>query len=369
MDNENKQHTSPEHTNGIDPREADVITEARFFEPYKAEIKELFTALGREEEWSEEPSYMLSYMRRGWIGLEHGDATQKDQFSEEQVSAAMKVLEKMNLTTELLPKSKEKFTQTIVLGATTTALARRFALTKLAREQGVELGPEIVLGGQRAREAVRDWTNEALMNPRESTDEHDYSENTWAAHAFKMIAESSESDEKSWNLTEADLTRIAMLKTIDPNLQPHRIDLALTSVNGQSTGLRIPVEGAPVRETTDHYFETEDGHEIIILNAAAVERRNNNGQIMVPRHTTASEVQEWIERHPPEYGARVLFVTGNPHSIRTAQDAYKVLAEMGRDDIELVVAGTSPAANVPIQTYLGEVARLIDNDYLRNYQN
>lgn len=348
-----------------DERELEVVREARFFEPYKKELKELFVALDREDQWSDNPEDMLSYMRAGWIGQEHGNSTEKDQFSDEEVAAALPILESIGLTTELLPDPDEKFDQTIVVAGTTTANYRRFQLTATARENGTDLGEEIWLVGQRPREA-RDGTNDALLNTDGPYTGFDYSDNPWAKYAKKMIEESSEGGDDTWKFTETETARVALLKVIDEKLQPNRIDLNVIAVNGKYLSAPIPPEGAPSVDATDYYFQTEDGHDIVLMNAAAVERKNGD-KILPPRHTTASATKEWLERHPPKKGAKVLYVTGNPHSLRTTQDTYKVLVDMERDDIELVVAGTTPAANTPIQTYLGEVARLIDNDCKRNY--
>lgn len=352
-----------EKQTNVDEREQAVIREAHYFKPYKKELHELFVALGREDEWSDNPLDMLSYMQKGWIGKEHGNSTEKDQFTDEEVAAAMPILERLNLTSELLPDPDEVFDQTIVVGGTTTANYRRLQLTKAARENGTELGDEIWLVGQRPREA-RDGSNEALLNPDGQYAGNDYSDNPWADHAKKMIEQSSEGD--SWKFTETDTARVALLKVVDNKATPHRIDLNISSVNGEPYGQQGSVDGAPARLATDYYYTVDGDHEIILLNGTAVERKNGD-KILPPRHTTASVTKEWLERHPPKQGAKVLYVTGNPHSLRTTQDTYKVLQDMGRGDIELVVAGTTPAANIPIQTYLGEVARLIDNDCKRNY--
>lgn len=352
-----------EKQTNVDAREQDVIREARYFKPYEKELHDLFVVLGRVDEWSDNPLEMLSYMRKGWIGQEHGNSTEKDQFTDEQVAAAMPILEQLNLTSEVLPGPNEVFDQTIVVAGTTTANYRRFQLTKTARATGTELGDEIWLVGQRPREA-RDGSNEALLSPEGQYAGYDYSENPWAERAKSMIEQSSGGD--GWKFTETDTARVALLKVIDGKATPHRIDFNISSVNGASYGLQAPVNGAPARVETDYYYTVDDDHEIILLNGAAVERKNGD-KVLPPRHTTASVTREWLERHPPKQGARVLYVTGNPHSLRTTQDTYRVLQEMGRGDIELVVAGTMPAANTPIQTYLGEVARLIDNDCKRNY--
>lgn len=358
-----------EFQKGIDERESLVIREARFFEPYKEELKELFTALNREDQWTDNPVDMLPYIQAGWIGSEHGNSTQKDQFTEDETAAAMVILEKMGFTGELLPDPDAAFDQTVVVAGTTTANYRRFQLTQSARQHGTDLGTEVWLVGQRPREA-RDGTNDALLGTEGLYAGNDISDNPWANHARKMIEESAEGGAESWKFTETDTARIALLKVIGGDLKPDRIDLNLIRATDAENplGAKIPVEGAPARDMTAYHFKTDDDHEIVLLNAGAVERRNGD-KIIDPRHTTASATKEWLEKMPPKQGARVLYVTGNPHSLRTTQDTYAMLQQMGRGDIELVVAGTTPAAGSPIQTYLGEIGRLINNDYKRNYQH
>ncbi len=355
--------TQHEDFEGLDEREAAVITEAKFFEPYKADLEELFQALGREGEWSDDPRDMLSYMRRGWIGQEHGNSTEKDQFTDEQITAAMPILERMGFTTELLPQSGEHFDQAIVVEGTMVANYRRTELIQKAIENGVEMDEVVLWAGQRPREA-RDGKNEELLSTEGRFAGHDVADNSWVK---KQVELGNFEEDKQWGLTETAFGRLAVNKVFDGELMPHRIDLKLTDVTGLSEEEKDAVlpkklDGVPARDITDYRFKTPEGQEVILMNAAAVERGDAPA-----RHTTRSCTEEWLERHAPAEGARVLYVTGNPHSLRTAQDTYKVLQELGRGDIELVVAGTSPAKTTTVQAYLGEVARLIDNDVKRNY--
>lgn len=350
------------HTN-IDERESTVIREAKYFEPYKDELRDLFVALGRQDKWSEDPtnSDFLSYMRSGWIGAEHGNSTEKDQFTEEQMEAAMPILEKLGLTTELLPDPSVEVEQTILVGGTMTANYRRTVLIQKAIDDGMNVGEVLCWYGQRPRES-RDGKNADLAGTTGAYAGHDTSDNPWyKAH----VAEALESDDP-WALTETDFGRIALNKVTGGNLQPHKITLPLIEANGEPTGImqahRKEGEEVPHREVLDYHFATDEGFEVVLVNNAAADRRDRPS-----RHTTKSSTVEWLERYAPSHGAKVMYVTGNPHSVRTAQDTYKILNELGRGDIELIVAGTGPAANSPIQSYLGEVARLIDNDVKRNY--
>ncbi len=360
--------TSPDKEKNYQDRELAVVREARFFEPYKKELKELFAALGREDMWSDNPRDILPYVRAGWIGQEHGNSVDKDQFTDEQTVAALALLQDLGFASEQLPNEGDAFEQTVIVAGTTTANYRREGLVLQARENGVDIGTEVWLVGQRPREA-RDGTNEALLGSEGIYAGNDLTEIPEAAHARRIIEESSGEGADPWKFTETETARLVFQKLIDPSLKPHRYDLNLVEVNGKSVSSYRPVDDAPSRDITDYHYKTEDGHDIVLLNAAAVERYKNTDERIPSRHTTTSATQEWLERQAPSHGARVLYVTGNPHSLRTTQDTYKMLVDMGREDIELVVAGTTPAANTPIQTYLGEIARLIDNDVKRNYQD
>ncbi|MFZ1250739.1 MAG: hypothetical protein WAR37_04815 [Candidatus Microsaccharimonas sp.] len=377
MSTENKNPL--EFQTGIDERETLVIREGRFFEPYKKELKEIFTALNREDKWSDDPADMLDYVRSGWIGGEHGNSETKDQFTPEEVAAVMPILERIGFAGELLPDPDAIYDQSLVVGGTTTANYRRRELTTAARHQGTQLGTEIWLVGQRPRVKL-DGSGEELLGVEGRFGGNDISDNPWAAHARRVI-EASEGaftnptdhdKQNDWLFTETDTARIALLKQNDGskkgNLSPHRIDLNLIKATGMEEKLLNPVKpinGAPARDTISYHFE-DDGHETVLLYAPAVERRNGD-KIIDPRPTTKSVTREWLTQIPPEKGAKVLYVTGNPHTLRTAQDTFQILREMGREDIQLEIAGTTPVANAPIQTYLGEIGRLIDIDYKRNY--
>lgn len=338
---------------GVDEREAAVIKDpTQFFELYKGDTKSLFTALNRMGEWSDDPNDMLPYMRSGWIGNEHGNSTEKDQFTQEETDAAMPILAHMGLTTELLPNPGEHFDQVVIVGGTMVANKRRIDLVKRALADGVEMDKVIFWVGQRPREA-RDGTNDELMSIEGRFAGEDVETNTWVQ---RKLANGSFEAANKWGLTETDLGRLAVNKVFGGDLQPYRIDLKVTDSNDPEQHLPQKLDGVPTRDITDYRFKTPEGQEIILMNAAAVKRGDAPA-----RHTTRSCTEEWEKRFVPEEGARVLYITGNPHSIRTTQDTYKVLQDLGRTNVELVVAGTAPAEGTPIQSFLGEVARLIDN--------
>lgn len=361
-------------------REQLLLRESRFFEPYKEDLKGLFEALGRENRWSDDPRQMLNYIRSGWIGGEHGnrEKDQKDQFTPDQTSAAMPILERMGMSGETLPPDGAQYDDLIIVGGTTPANYRRMKLVlDLIQHHGIKTKRITFLVGERPREA-RDGTDEEILSRTGRFEGGDMHDNPWVAQMLKAeeemrlqanVDEDQITEPPQAFKTETDMARVATMKAVPwgESMKPHRIDLALAQ-----PGEEVPdrVGGLPGRLVTDYRFTVpiqigREMHEqeIVLINAAAVERMQGD-----PRHTTASSTSEWLERHAPEDGANVLYVTGNPHTLRTAQDTMLILKNAGRDDIHLDIAGTSPPANAQIQFYLGEVGRLIDNDVRRNYE-
>src|SRR5271154_1295422 len=113
--------TAEQHLGIVDLREQEVITHARFFEPYKEDLKELVGILypnaveGDGLQWSDDPRDMLPHIRERWIGREHSNSPDKDQFTEEQFAAAAPILARMGLFGETLPAPNTEFDDAIVL--------------------------------------------------------------------------------------------------------------------------------------------------------------------------------------------------------------------------------------------------------------
>jgi hypothetical protein len=371
---------------GFDDRQQAVIHDGRFFEPYKKELYELFRTLGKEKEWSENPRNLLQYMRTRWIGGEHGNSAGKDQFTPEEIAAASPLLEQLGLLNELLPPKGMHSVDVLIVGGTTVANYRRLKFVlDLLRDHHLTTDKITLLAGQRPREA-RDGTNEELLATGGRFAGNDIRQNTW-------VRQMQKAREAFWFPDETALWRVVVMKALPrgEKMKPARIDLQVTNITGltdQKKENAVPkrVGNIPPRDVADYYFDLpiENGEQrpqrIVIVNGAAIPREQGK-----PRHTTASVTKEWLKRLAPpqlppqplnlprllpipeDKTIRVLYVTGNPHTLRTAQDTYKMIADANRDDIRLDFAGTCPVKGTPIQTPLGEVARLIGNDVKRNY--
>lgn len=344
----------------FDARETQVIRDAKFFEPYKKELRELFSALGLSDRWSDDPTANdFQSLLAGMIGKEHGNSEDKLQFSDEQIDAAKPYLEQLGMMSEHVPPVGVVLDQTVVLGGTMAANYRRTELVEGAIDDGVAVGDVLYLYGQRPREK-RDGTNEEIISTDGRFGGYDISNNPW----FDAYAKGALESDDPWAMTETHFGRVALNKVNNGNLVPRQINLPIVIVNGQSTGLAPKMPDVPARDVLDYDFVTDEGINITIMNTAAVAR---DGRPSRPK--TKSTIGEWLERRAPAENAKVMLVTGNPHAIRQTQAAYQILQEYGRGDVELIVAGTSAPANTPLQTYLGEIAALIIKDVERNYSS
>lgn len=350
---------------GLDKRERAVVEHARFFKPYKSELRGLFVALGREHEWSDDPREMLPYLRAKWIGVEHGNATTKDQFTDDQVTAALPYLDAMGLRMADMPRRNTHFDQAVIVGGTMLSNYRRVEFIHEIMDRGIKIDKLVFWVGRRPMEK-RDGKKADLFEARGKFRGLGVRSNTWVRD---LIQRGVLRTRGKVMLNETDLGRLALLKVIDNKMMPYRIDLSVLNERNRRVDLLNKIEESPERYIEDYYFRIDDGFEIVLLNGAPVDRGiGSDGKPRPPRHTTASCTVEWLQRHAPSKGAKVLYVTGNPHTLRTAQDSYAKIKELGRDDILLTIAGTSPNETTDIQTYLGEIARLIDNDVRCNYR-
>lgn len=351
---------------GLGDKERAVIETAHFFEPYKHELRSLFVALGREHEWSDDPRNMLPYLREKWIGIEHGNHVTKDQFSDEQIAAAQPWLEALGLKAVQVPSRNAHFDQAIIVGGTMLSNYRRVEFVHAIIDSGVQINKLIFWVGNRPRER-RDGSISELLSTHGRFAGLGVRGNAWVKD---LIVRGTNHLRRRVHLNETDLGRFALLKVLDNKMMPYRIDLSILNERHRRADLLDKIESLPERYVKDYYFKTDEGLDIVLLNGSPVSRGvGANGKPRPARHTTASCTIEWLERHAPAQNARILYITGNPHTLRTAQDTYAILKEEGRDDLQFTVAGTAPSSSVAIQTYLGEIARLIDNDIRRNYSN
>ena len=348
----------------INEKEQAVIEHGRFFKPYEYELKGLFAALDRTNEWSNDPREMLPYLREKWIGIEHGNHVTKDQFTPEQIEAAQPWLEAMGLTVAQRLRRDAHFDQVVIGGGTMFTNYRRVGFVDELIDMGVKIDKLVFWLGRRPA-TDRDGTARELLSPTGQLAGRSIKRNPWVKDLIKRGALKVRGTMK---LTETDLGRMAVLKIFGGMLMPYRVDLSALNEKHKRADLLDSIERMPEEYVTDYFFKDDDGLEIVLLNGRSVARGvGPDGKARPQRPTTVSTTEEWLERHSPPENGKVLYVTGNPHTLRMAQDSYAVMKKAGRGDVELHIAGIEPYDNMNIHIYLGEIARLIDNDVRRNY--
>lgn len=337
-----------------DEREARVVTNGEFFESHKGQLRELFVALGRENKWSDDARQLETYISKRWIGNEHGHSTQKDVFTLDQEERARKILKGLGFFDEVLPPENAHYEQAVIVGATMSANLRRYALLeRLRQKHGIRIDNTILFAGQRLRNA-RDGTVDEFLSTEGRLPGNDISKNEWVKEQLGLPWEGLEWENAF--ATETELGILAMLKAVED------AELAMpTEIRMAEHGSSDPTTDIPARKYATVHYKIKC-RDFTVLNGTAVQRGEGT-----PRHTTASCTKEWLELLPPRLGARVLFVSGNPHTLRTAMTTYEVIRNLGREDIQLDICGTSMPEGLPMIWALGEIAALILNDIRRNY--
>ncbi|HSX05916.1 MAG TPA: hypothetical protein VLF69_05580 [Candidatus Saccharimonadales bacterium] len=333
-----------------------------FYAPNHTALRDMFTAMGRADRWSDDPTdpAFLQYLRQGLIGVEHGDRAKKDKFTPEEFAAALPYFRQFGLVDEKLPPDGAVFDHAFVAGGTTTALYRRIGTEETAvREHGVQIGEVNIAVGQRPREE-RDGTDEELLSTGGRLAGFDITADSWVQKSQK---DGRWGEDNQWGLTETEQARIALGKRVAGALQPRRINLQLTDLQNPHDTLQPVFPGVPSRLVTSYEYTTPDGRAFKIMNAPAVERRQGDA-----RPDTKSTAAEWLATCDVRPGARVLFVTSNPHADRMTRDFLLTLQQLGRGDIQVTVAATSASETATMQLYLGEIARMIDKDVRTNYK-
>jgi hypothetical protein len=316
-----------------------MTIEAPFFDAHTDTLHELFVVLGREEEWCDDPKDLLPYTQAKWVGSEHGDSVEKDQFTPDQEEGAKILMPRLGLQQEV-PPPPGSYDQIIVGGGFMRANRERIQFTKQLLDEGVLDARRIIFwAGQRCREQ-RDEAN------LETMDLAGISENSWVA------AELSKSSGFGWGdgfATETQLARLAYLE--------HFPDAELGNTTLAVTRPAVPAVDVPPRKFASYTFAAEGYPGFTIMNCAAARRPKGS-----PRPTIASCVAEWLQDMAPPPGASVLVVAGNPHTLRHGQDLRRVSDAHERSDIHYSLCGPAAHPAASLQLYLGEIGRLLYMD-------
>jgi len=314
-----------------------------FFDTEKDNLRELFTSLGREQTWTDELGGIVDYVRQRWVGKEHG-TNGKDAYTPEQEAAALPILRRMGFYDEVLPPIGSSYDQIDIIGGFMRVNHERISFVKNLLDSGrISLtGPVVFWAGQRLRDEKEAESLEELMDSNGRYYGADVFENKWVQRQTSL---SWESNELWWRpfASETELARLGLLKVYGADLTMHRAQLQL--------GVHQSEAEVPSRLVVDYRYKLDDKHEMIIMNARAVQRKGGG----VSRHTTVSCAEESLAMYPPKEQSKLLLVSGNPHTQRTAREVRQVLAEHDRGDVTLEVSGPAAGSKATLQLVLGEV--------------
>lgn len=311
-----------------------ALSEQTFFDAHTDTLRELFSALGRADEWRDSPEELLPYTQSKWVGEDHGNSGEKDQFTPEQELAAMEIMDDLGLRREAMP-APGSYEQVVIVGGLMRVNRERMLFTERLIETGVVETDRVVF-----------WAGQRLRDPRDDQQVNMVNLAGLAGNGW-IRRELAKPNGQGWEngfATETELARLAFLERF-PKAELVDVDSSLqTSVAG----------GVPDRAAASYTFANEDFPDFVLMNCAAVERAQGP-----PRHTTTSCAAEWLQTFSPEPATNVLVVSGNPHILRSGHDIRGSLTDSGLADVELGVCGPAASPNASLQLYLGEIGRLL----------
>lgn len=323
---------------------------SEFFDRNRRTLRALFQALGKEDDWSEDPAEIAAHTLPRWLGAEHGPGAGKEIFTDEQITDVRPLLKDLGLTGRVEPP-QPRYDEVLVMGAAGIGLHRRAALVV---DSGVAASRLTILAGLRPHSGhPRDGGLQELL----AGDGHLAGRPGWqppprAAHVADLLADAGVDDLTAARIVFPDETALAELVVVKH--WPGARKVGVTPV----TSAHEPANELGQR---DHAMTTwEPGRGPIpvlrILNGAPVQRRHGP-----PRPTSRSTLAEWEALSGDEAaGASLLLVVNQPHLARVALELRRHMTELGRDDVRMDFAGCEPLPDVGIHLLLGELpARLL----------
>jgi len=327
-----------------------------YLDNHRDDLRELFQALDRNQDWTDDEAELVRYMERHWLGVEHGPGADKETFDSAAVDRAWPLLRRLGVVDRLNPP-RTSYDHVIVMGAAGIGLHRRM---ELVRSSGVTSPVMTILAGMRPHSGLaRDGGIDELLHT-----------------AGRFGAASAE-----WT-PPAELVRVQrLLGDVDPLVAAQvafasETDLARLLLTKQWPMARLmgatfatdpgtPNELGPRRLLFEEYAVDSHIGVIRLLNGAAV-RRDHDGVPRPPRPTSRSTIREWVDLEGASLdGASVLAVVNQPHLARVRLDVGAELRELGRSDVSLDTAGCEALRDsADLNLLLGEIPARINAERL-----
>lgn len=311
-----------------------------FYERNRLYLTEVFAALKKPQEALDNLEDAVSVTQE-WIGGDHTRPNYEINVNPGVSDKLRELYARMGLLDEKqLPPGH--YEQIILLGAKQAGNNRR--LNMIARMLGgglVTTDRMVWFGGERVKELdEEDITGRNLseLNQRDITD-------TWTNRVLNHPGNIK------W---ETDLIRLAGAVQLGPLALKQMHLRVLSPTRETKSFIRVP--GA---DPISHYELEWEGVPVTLLHSQAVSRPNGQA-----RHTSESCAEDWLDIVPPSEGARVGFVTGNPHIERASRSVHAKLLKAGHADVDFIGAGSAANPLQKHQIFLGEIARNLWEDLM-----
>lgn len=311
-----------------------------FYERNRESLAEVFGVLGKPLDALDnlEDTVLVT---QEWTGGDHTRPNYEIDLTEEESKKLRGLYGALGLLDERqLPPGH--YEQIILLGAKQVGNNRRLDMIGRMLTSGQVTTDRMVwFGGERHKEPDEaDMTarNFAELGQRSGTD-------VWTGRILKQP------ERVRW---ETDLIRLAGAAQLGPLALKQLHLRVLDAAAEPKKFVRIP-DADPI----SHYELEWNGTPVTLLHSQAVNRPNGEA-----RHTSESCADDWLEIVPPAQGARVGFVTGNPHIERATRSVHAKLHKAGRDDVNFIGSGSAANPYQKHQIFLGEIARNLYEDLM-----
>jgi hypothetical protein len=334
-----------------------------YFDENRDLLHELFVVLGKADDWSDDAETIVAHTLPRWLGAEHGPGSGKEQFPDGALHDAWPLLRRLGVIDRVDP-ARDRYDEIVVMGAAGIGLHRRL---ELVRTSGVRADGLTVLaglrphsgagGGERSSGLARDGSLGELLAP---------------TGRFAPAPGWRPPARQSWQQARLRAAGVDDL-TAAQIVFPSETDLAELLVGKQwpdarVTNVVLPEADHPV--TNDEFgqrsyarLDLASGSRTVpwlrILNGAPVDR----GEQRPPRPTSRSTFAELLDTVLAERRARHLLVVVNqPHLARVGIELRTQIADAGRDDLRIDLAGCESLPTAGLHVLLGELPAWIKAD-------
>jgi hypothetical protein len=308
------------------------VVQSSFYEQYHPELTQLFDVLNLP------PSDAISLetavsVTQPWVKGDHGYDSYDFQLTAEQKEVLPNLYEKYDMVKPHdLPAGH--YDQLLVFGANHFGNIKRLPFLRTTLESGgVTTDRVVLLGGQ--RKLYPDIETVDAVSSVRSLLGKGYTEEWFRRLLGKRLED----------VDETDLLRMTIVDHLGP--------LALKDTINSDVLSDVKDDKLPIHR---YEFDLND-LPLTLMHSRAVRRKDGTA-----RHTTESCVADWIKTFDPPNGARIGFISAQPHMERMKKTVERAARDADRSDLTFIASGPGTTKETGHSIYLGEVARNLYED-------